>query len=427
MNAGVSAAPFHAAPAAQPRRPLRVLVLARSYPNTLFPGLGLWVQRLVRECAKTCMATVISPVPYCPPMLKLAEYARFRDIPPQRSEDGTQIFHPRFVVAPGRSAYTTEAVMYYLGVRASVDRLFRQDGFDLIHAHFTYPDGVVAARLGARYGVPVIATEHAPWRPNWMDASKIVCRQAVWAAQRLRFHIAVSRSVRTTISEFTGTTERIRVIPIGVDGRLFCPSATGKRVRSKQILYVGFINYNKGIDVLLRAASRVLPRVPEARLVLVGGSFYRNTRQQEDALRQLALTMDLQDRVTFVGHQPPEEVVRYMRDSALLVLPSHAESFGAVLVEALACGTPVLATRCGGPEDIVNERVGRMIEPGDTAALAEAIEHMLAHRDTYDPRQLRAYALEHFAWERVAERTMALYAETQNPTDMNRFAAVARH
>lgn len=389
----------------------RLLVLSRNYPNAVFPGLGLWVECLVRECAKSCPTTVISPVPYCPPVLRVNDYARFRAIPRQRSDGDMRVFHPRFLVGPGRSLYATEAATYYWSIRAVADRIHAESGFDLIHAHFSYPDGVVAARLGARYAVPVIVTEHAPWQPHWMDTSPLIRRQAVWGARHVRFQIAVSRSVRATIAAFTGTDERIRVIPLGVDGALFCPASAPQPMRPRQVLYVGFINYNKGVDLLLHAMRQLRPRLPDARLILVGGSFYRHTRRQEETLRQLARTLDLQDAVTFVGHQPPEAVARYLRESALLVLPSHAESFGSVLVEALASGTPVVATRCGGPEDIVNEDVGCLIEPGDAAALAAAIEQMLEHRNCYDPRRLRAYALNHFAWERVAEQTISLYAE----------------
>jgi glycosyltransferase involved in cell wall biosynthesis len=101
-----------------------------------------------------------------------------------------------------------------------------------------------------------------------------------------------------------------------------------------------------------------------------------------------------------------------MRQSALLVLPSRAESFGAVLVEALACGTPVLATRCGGPEDIVTETVGLLVSVNNAAALAEGMERILSRRQRYCPARLRAYALERFSWEQIAEETVNLYHET---------------
>lgn len=390
---------------------LRVLVLSRAYPNNVLTYLGLWVQRLVRQLALGCDVKVIAPVPYAPPVPGPREYTRFRDIV-HRADDGPiETWHPRFLVGPGRSLYASEAAMYYLAARPVADRLRRAFPFDVIHAHFSYPDGVVGALLARRYDVPLIITEHAPWRPNWMDRSHIVRRQAVWAARQTTFLIAVSTSVRTTIAEFTGTTERIRVIPIGVDGALFTSTGNGSSRRADQILYVGYLNYNKGVDVLLRAMTQLTKRQPDLRLVLVGGSTYRNTRIQEEQLRRLATDLGLDSVVTFAGTKPADEVARYMRESALLVLPSHAESFGAVLVEALACGTPVVSTHCGGPEDIVTDATGKLVTPGDAEALSAAIQQVLEHRAAYAPEALREYALEHFAWPRVAERTVDLYQE----------------
>jgi glycosyltransferase involved in cell wall biosynthesis len=149
------------------------------------------------------------------------------------------------------------------------------------------------------------------------------------------------------------------------------------------------------------------------RLLLVGGSLYRRARADEIGLRTLARSLGLERHVAFAGIRSPSEVAAAMRESALLVLPSRRETFGSVLVEALASGTPVVATRCGGPEDVVTDGVGRLVPPEDPEALAEAMEDVLRHRARYAPAALRAYALEHFAWERVGERTVALYDQAR--------------
>ncbi len=121
--------------------------------------------------------------------------------------------------------------------------------------------------------------------------------------------------------------------------------------------------------------------------------------------------LGLADRVEYAGKKPTPELVRYMQESALLVLPSRRESLGLVLAEALACGTPVVATRCGGPEDIVTDDVGVLVPPEDPEALAAGIEQALAQRDRFDARQLRAHALEHFGFDSVARRLEAVYRE----------------
>jgi glycosyltransferase involved in cell wall biosynthesis len=248
-----------------------------------------------------------------------------------------------------------------------------------------------------------------------MERFPLARRQAVNAAKSIAFHIAVSTHVRSTIAHFTGTTDRIRVIPIGVDGTVFCPQRAQSKPR--QILFVGFINYNKGVDILLKAMQQLVKRQPDVRLVLVGGSVYRNTRLQQEDLQKMAEEMNLGGRVSFVGPKSPEEVGRHMRESALLVLPSRRESFGAVLVEALACGTPVVATRCGGPEDIVTDKVGVLVPPEDVNALAQGIEHVLENRSAYSEPQLRQYALRRFSWDRVVDDTVAVYREAAGIMD----------
>ena len=100
-----------------------------------------------------------------------------------------------------------------------------------------------------------------------------------------------------------------------------------------------------------------------------------------------------------------------MQQSAALILPSRAESLGMVLVEALACGTPVVATRCGGPEDIVNEQVGILVPPEDPQALANGIEHVLDRQAAYDPVKLRTHALENFGLQSVGDRLADVYEE----------------
>jgi len=389
----------------------RVLVLERAYPNDVFTTLGLWAERptvLLHELG--CDMQVVSPVPYCPPMPRFGpsqQYARFRDVARRETREGVAVHRPRMVVGPATSLYPLEATAYHRAVLKETDRLHEEQPFDLIHAHFIYPDGAVAHRLATRYSVPFVVTEHAPWT-GWLDRPG-VARRAIPAARAAAAILAVSRSVEATIRSYAGDGPHVEVVPVGVDTQRF-QLGTGPRAPDR-ILFVGFINYVKGIDVLLDAMAILRERELPGRAVLVGGSFYRNTRLQEEELRHRADELALGESVTFLGRRPPEEVARLMAESAVVVLPSRAESFGAVLVEALACGTPVVATRCGGPEDIVTPEVGELVSVGDAGALAGALSRVLAESQRYPPSRLRAYALERFAWDRVVDDIDTIYRE----------------
>src|SRR6266851_5255772 len=339
----------------------RVLFLSKTFPNKVFDVLGLWVENLVLHSVSFCEPKVISPVQYCPPLRLPDYYSRLRSIPLHCSRDGVEVFHPRYLVGPGYTLRSVEWATYYLAVRRQADQLRREFPFDLIHAHFTYPDGCAA--------------------------------------------------VRDSILRVVSAPERMRVIPNAVDGTIFALPTKEQRLVDNQIIFVGAIRPVKGVDVLLRATRLLVESGREVSLLLVGESFFKNYEREYDLIRRMTHELDLEARVQFVGKRRPPELVRCIQESAVLVLPSRAESFGMVLVEALACGTPVVATRCGGPEDIVNEKVGILVPPEDPQALAAGIAQVLDRRSNYVPEALRSYALQHFGLDSVGHRLKTVYDE----------------
>lgn len=392
------------------RRP-RVLVLARSYPNTAIPLNGLWTRGLVRCAAAVAEVKVISPVPYVPPLPasdSLEPYGRQRRVP-RRSWDGPiETLHPRMLVGPGYSTRPVEAAAYAAAALGAARRLRATFPFDVIHAHFGYPDGVAGVALGRRHGVPVVISEHIPWL-DWMHTPSLVRRQTLWAARNCAALAPVSRYVSATIAELLGpghsTPEPITPV---VDGRVFDLAPAGSR-RGDQVLFAGAVRHVKGVDVLVEALGRLRRRRPAVRLVLAGDPFFRTYRRESDAVLERAGVLGVRDCIDVIGGQPPEAVARLMGESAVLVVPSRAESFSAVSIEALACGTPVVATRCGGPEEIVTPEVGRLVRCEDPVELAEGLAAVLDDPGRYDPAALRRYALERYGADVAERRLAALY------------------
>src|SRR5262249_30211794 len=134
------------------------------------------------------------------------------------------------------------------------------------------------------------------------------------------------------------------------------------RESKKQILFAGAIRPTKGVDVLLQAMRMLVQRGRHETLTIVGESYYQSYQVEYNRIRHMAADLGLQGTVQFVGGKSQAELARYMQQSSLLVLPSRKESLGMVLAESLACGTPVVATRCGDPEDIVTDQVGVLVE-----------------------------------------------------------------
>lgn len=396
-------------------RRLRVLVLSRSYPNNVLETLGPWVERANVALLEHCDLEVVSPVPWCPPLptygplAPLTSFTRFRAVRRVEHRHGIRVHHPRMAIGLGYSLYRYEAESYYRAVRRTVSRLHAEAPFDLVHGHFVFPDGVVAQRVAADLHVPYVVTDHAPWVPL-LDVPGVrePARAAGRGAARL---LAVSTYVRDTVVAEIGPAPNLVVVPNGVDPDEFPLAGADEPRDAEQILFVGLIKAIKGVDVLLEAMGIIASRRPAARLVLAGGAFYRRTQVEEDRLRATATDLGLDDRVTFLGRLLPAEVAARMRRSAVLVLPSRDEAFGAVLVEALASGTPVVSTDSGGPREIVTPEVGRLVPREDAPALAEAVLSVMADPHRFDPGALRRYSLERWGWPSVSRRIHQTYLD----------------
>jgi glycosyltransferase involved in cell wall biosynthesis len=374
--------------------------------------LGLWTERLTHCATGFADLKVVSPVPYAPPLPargNLAYFSAFRRAERHRWDGPVEVFHPRLLIGPGFTTRSLEAASYLVAIAPLVQRLRRSFDFDLIHAHFSYPDGVAACALGRRYGVPVVVTEHVPWIP-WMTQLPHVFRQAAWAVRAADAVVPVSQHVSGTVLEALGDGVNLaEPIPLVVDGDVFRPGPQPRR-RSSQLLFVGAVRRVKGVDVLIEALALLRHERPDVRLVIAGDGFYRSYRREADLMLARAQALGLGDAIDVVGGRPPAEIAALMRQSAALVVPGREESFSAVTIEALACGTPVVATRCGGPEELLTPALGRLVPREDPAALAAALADVLDEPERYPAQRLRSTALERYGADAVASRLAQRYA-----------------
>jgi glycosyltransferase involved in cell wall biosynthesis len=383
------------------------LVLARNYPNNAFPTIGLWTERFVAASTAVAHPTVVAPVPYAPPFIPGASTRRFRSIVRTRSAGDVAVHHPRIPTGPGQLLHAFDARLGYPTLRREILALHRRDPFDVIHAHFIYPDGVIAARIGAELGLPVVSSEHAMWRP-WLDRHASVRRQVDEALPKIARITAVSDPLRQTIVGLFGERVPVDIVPNVVDERIFVAPGPGEERDPNQLLFVGLVRRVKGLDVLVRALGHLLPDHPQLRLSVVGATFFRAYKREEAEVHGLVTSLGLREQVTFLGELEPAKVASLMRRSALLVVPSRRETFSLVTAEALASGTPVVATRCGGPEEIITPDTGELAGVDDPQALAIAIDTAL--RRSYDRAALRSYSVSRFGMAAASERLGRLYA-----------------
>jgi len=274
---------------------------------------------------------------------------------------------------------------------------------DILHAH-VYRVAHYAALLGWLHRLPVVATEHSShFLEGRLKRGELM--RARFALRRARLVLPVSSALQRAM-EACGIRARFRVVPNTVDTRVFYPNLAVRGQGTKRVLAVGLLDpaHKKGIPLLLRALALVKQKRGDWCLDVVGDGAARGECEG------LAVAAGLGGAVVFHGMKPRAEVADFMRRASLFVVASPVETFGAAAAEALATGTPVLATRCGGPEDFVTEEVGLLVPGGDPEALARGLDTMLDRVALLSPERIARYAAERFSLEAVGEQLRAVYA-----------------
>lgn len=271
---------------------------------------------------------------------------------------------------------------------------------DLIHAHVCYPAGYIARVLAPQLGVPYIITEHmSPFPfPSLLSCGRLL-PDVAGAIHEAAAVVAVSPSLADAIASYGF--ERPAVIPNLVDERRFEP-APATRTGTVFFTLCGMAA-QKGVDHLLRAIAQWDPPAGDAEFWIAGDGPQRATYME------LAKRLEIDDRIVWLGPVSREDAPRFFRECNAFVLPSRHETFGIVFAEALACGKPVLATRCGGPECIINEVNGRLVEVGDIPGLARELRAMAKAHATYSSSAIRSDFMARFSRHAVVPQILALY------------------
>jgi glycosyltransferase involved in cell wall biosynthesis len=393
----------------------RVLVVSHLFPIPENPALGCFVHEQVRalRCQEGIDARVVSFVPewmssrkpwnlanaYC------FEYlAAFRELHWQDHEGVPVVFLPYLV--GGVFGFWLHGSSCRAALRRAAPWLRTTFPFDLIHCHTSYPDGPAALNLALRRGVPLVLTEHTnPFSSlldNWLMRRQVV-ESLSHAAPVWCVSSALADDVRACLP--TVAHGRVEVLANGVDLTAFQPQARRMANRaSPRLLSVTALEPYKNPLLLLRAFRRLTDAVPGARLALVGAG------PLEDEARAYVQQNNMTGRVQLLGRLPRSEIARLLRDECdLFALSSDSETFGVVLIEALASGKPVVCTDCGGPRDIITSpEIGRLCPVGDDKALADALLKTIQLLPTFDPARLRRHA-ERFALSTLAGRLAQEY------------------
>jgi len=393
-------------------RPLRVLVFSTLYPSAARPLHGVFVETRLRELLKTgaLQAQVVAPVPWFPSThARWGSYAGFARTPQHEVRNGVAVLHPRYPLLPKIGMLSAPWLMA-LAVRPAIQRLVR-DGFDfdLIDAHYFYPDGVAAALLSRWFNRPLVVTARGS-DVNLVGDHALPRRMMRWASRRAEASIGVSAALVERMRELGFPGDRLNMMRNGVDltrfqmlDRAAARRTLGLRGSGPYLLTVGNLLEHKGQRLALQALRLVRqhPSMAGAELLVVGAG------PDEAWLREQAKAWDLSDALHLVGPVPNEQLAPWYSAADLLVLASSREGWPNVLLESMACGTPVVATRVGGtPEIVATPEAGRLATERSPNALAQAMQDLW--HDMPDRLSVRRYA-ELFSWDATSEQQLQLF------------------
>jgi teichuronic acid biosynthesis glycosyltransferase TuaC len=389
---------------------LNVLVITNLFPNSKEPNRGIFIKQSTIELARLCDVRVIAPVPWFP--LKGAVFAKWSlsaEIPHGEEIDGIKTYHPRWVVIPKilRSLY---GFLFFFSIVPLIRRVRATFDFDVILAPWVYPDGfasVLAAKVTKR---PVVL--QALGCDVNLYAKYFLRRHAIqWALRNADKTIAVSRPLKENVERLGVPETSVVYIPNGVDTTVFkpmnqldCRKKLHLDARKKIILFVGSLEEVKGVRYLMDA-MKDLAGTPgmDVHLLMIGAGNLRT--ELEKSINELSL----QDKITLVGEIPHQDLPTWINASDLFCLPSIREGMPNVVLEALACRKPVIATRVGAlPDMITSEDFGVLVEPRSPGALKDAFIKMLQKNDRVLAREKKTPVI---TWQEQAGMLHAQLAE----------------
>jgi len=383
---------------------MKILTYTTLYPNSVQKRHGIFIENRLRHLVKekNVEATVIAPVPWFPfKNPRFGSYSEFASVPSYEKRFGIDVYHPRFPVIPKIGMNISPSLLFHFTKNFTKKIIEKVNGVDLIDAHYFYPDGVAAARIGQLLNLPVVISARGT-DINVIPNYPVPRKQILEAAKAASGLIAVSKALKNKLIEIGVERDKIHTIRNGVNLNQFSIKSRDE-IRKKYdlnsftLLSVGNLVELKGQHLVISA----LKHLSDIRLIIVGQG------EQEATLKEQVKMFDLKDRVLFFPNLSQDELALIYNAVDVTVLASSREGMPNVVLESLACGTPVIATNVGGvPEILDSEISGIILDSRSVDNLVEAIKKI----KNISPQRLnvRAYA-EQFDWSEVVERQFGLY------------------
>jgi teichuronic acid biosynthesis glycosyltransferase TuaC len=380
---------------------MRILVITNLFPNRAEPGRATYNRQQMSMLSELCPLKVVAPIPWFPLKSVFERNSAGPQVPKKEVIAGIETFHPRYFTIPkiGRSLY---GLLFFLSILAPILRIYNTFKFDIIFATWAYPDSFAAVLISKLLNKPILTKIHGTdineYTRYWLRRKMIS-----FALNNSEGVISVSKALRDSIIEIGVKPEKIKIIYNGVDGEIFRPlgkihtrKALGIDIDKKVILFVGNLKFAKGLTYLIRAFASIATD-PSRNVILIIIGQGRLRRELESRVREYGI----QNCVYILGSKMHREIPKWMSACDLLCLPSLNEGVPNVILEALACGVPVVASNVGGiPEILTSTDYGSLVKPQDCKALQKALLECL--EKSWNREVIHGHSTR-FSWRRNAE------------------------
>ena len=398
--------------------PMAIVVFSGLFPSKVQPNAGVFVRERMFRVGAHLPLCVVAPTPWFPFqfLLRLAR-PHFRPSPPAHEvQQGFDVWYPRYLSFPGVFK-RFDGLFMALATYPLLRRLKRQGRLDLIDAHFGYPDGYAATRVGRWLDVPVTITLRGTEYRH--SNSPPLARRLVQAFRQCSHIFSVSAALKEVALALGAPDTKVQVVGNGVDTVKFnaVPKAECRRLLDLPqgipvLISVGGLVERKGFHRVIDVMPELLKSNPDLVYLIVGGASAEGNNRPE--LESQVARLGLGRHVRFLGTRASSELSAVLSAADVFVLSTRAEGWANVFLEAMACGLPVVTTDVGGNKEVVSQpELGTIVPFGDSAALQEAIEKALVK--PWDATRIRAYALDNSWDDRVAVllRTFSRLARRQ--------------
>lgn len=375
------------------KKKVKVLVITHSFPTKINPLAHVWLLTQLQELRKYCEFKIVFPYLYAPKFKKFNPYYKYSKVPAIEKVEGIPVYHPKYPMIP-RTSFVgkhfhwflfLENILSYYFSKKTAQRVAREWKPDIVHMQGGNTEGLLGILLKKKFNLPAIVTTYGEdvtkypklfpmsllAKHTFQNADSIICQS--------KFMIREIRKL--------GIKKKFFATPMGSNPHYF-KSRNKEKIRKelklpkskKIILFCGHLVERKGVKYLIKAMQNVLEKEKNVKCLVIGGG------SQEKYLKALSKKIGVSENIHFLGPKLQEDVSKYMNACDVFVLPSLNEGLPVVLYEALACGSPLVATAVAGTPELVTKEVGFLVKPKDHQELGEKI--VISLRKKWDRKKL---------------------------------------